>query len=123
MLPVVVDVPRKQKFYVALTPPIGGLKLQVFLDESTRSVASRNTTTEPRYNFTLYLPPGMQGLHNLTADLSDSAGKRLASSPLEFAASGPPWLPPILPTAPFRYIALAGLRLFVIAFAFSYRST
>src|SRR5207244_5711253 len=75
ILPASVNVLTKQEFYVVLNPPIGGLKLQVFLDESTRSVASRHTTTQPRYNFTLYLPPGMQGLHNLTADLSDSAGK------------------------------------------------
>src|SRR2546428_5677743 len=100
MLPVVVDVPRKQKFYVALTPPIGGLKLQVFLDESTRSVASRNTTTQPRYNFTLYLPPGMQGLHNLTADLSDSAGNRLASPQVTFAAVHPLSVAPLQPATP-----------------------
>src|SRR2546428_13575388 len=121
MLPVVVDVPRKQKFYVALTPPIAGLKLQVFLDESTRSVASRNPTSEPRYNFPLYLPPGMQGLHNLTADLSDSAGKRLASSTVEFAAVVPLWLTLIQPTALYAYIVLAVLVIFVIAVASSYR--
>src|SRR2546428_13030959 len=100
MLPVVVDVPRKQKFYVALTPPIGGLKLQVFLDESTRSGASRNPTTEPRYNFTLYLPPGMQGLHNLTAALSASAGNTLPPSPPKFAARGPLRPPPVHATRP-----------------------
>src|SRR5207245_5522414 len=66
ILPASVNVLTKQEFYVVLNPPIGGLKLEVFLDESTRSVASRNTTTEPRYTFTLYLPPGEQGLHNLT---------------------------------------------------------
>ena len=121
ILPVSVNVLTKQEFYVVLNPPIGGLKLQVFLDESTRSVASRNTTTQPRYNFTLYLPPGMQGLHNLTADLSDLAGKTLASSTVKFAAVVPLWLTLIQPTALYAYIALAVLVIFVIAVASSYR--
>src|SRR5207249_803776 len=121
ILPASVNVLTKQEFYVVLNPPIGGLKLQVFLDESTRSVASRNTTAEPRYNFTLYLPPGMQGLHNLTADLSDSAGKTLASSTVKFAAVVPLWLALIQPTALYAYIALAVPVIFVIAVAWSYR--
>jgi len=120
-MPASVNVLTKQEFYVVLNPPIGGLKLQVFLDESTRSVASRNTTTEPRYNFTLYLPPGEQGLHNLTADLSDSAGKTLASSTVEFAAVVPLWLTLIQPTALYAYIALAVLVIFVVAVASSHR--
>src|SRR5439155_11329934 len=114
-----VNVLTKQEFYPVLTPPIRGLKLQVSLDESTRSVASRNTTTQPRYNFTLYLPPGMQGLHNLTADLSDLAGKTLASSTVKFAAVVPLWLALIQPTALYSYIALAVPVIFVFAFAWS----
>ena len=122
ILPASVNVLTNQEFYVVVSPPIGGLKLQVFLDESNRSVAPPTTTTaNRRYNFTLYLPPGQQGLHNLTADLSDSAGKTLASSTVEFAAVFPLWLTLIQPTALYAYIALGVLVVLVGAVASSYR--
>jgi len=122
IMPASVNVLTSQEFYVVLNPPIGGLRLQVFLDESTQSVAPPTTTTaSPRYNFTLYLPTGEQGLHNLTADLSDSAGNTLASSTVEFSAVVPLWVTLIQPTALYAYIALAVLVVLVSAVASSYR--
>src|SRR5439155_11190507 len=89
---------------------------------SNRSVAPpTTTTTKPRYKLTLYLPPGEQGLHNLTADLSDSAGRTLPSSTVKFPAVAPLWLTLNQPTALYAYIALAALVIFVIAVASSYR--
>ncbi len=121
ILPGSVSVLTNQKFYVVLTPPVGGLKLQVFLDESNRSLASSSTTSEARYNFTLYLQPGEEGIHNLTADLSDSAGKTLASSTVKFAAVVPLWVTLIQPSAFYAYIVVGVLAVLVSAVTSSYR--
>ncbi len=104
IVPPSVSVLTNQKFYVLFNPPIGGLELRIFLDGSSQSIALSNTTSDPRYNFTLYLQPAEQGPHNLTAAVTDSAGKTLASSSTKFTAVVPLWVALIQPVAIYVYI-------------------
>jgi len=121
ILPESVNALTNQRFYVVLNPPIGGLKLLVFLDSSKDSIASSNTTSEQRYNFSLYLQPAEQGAHNLTAALTDSLGRTLASSSVKFIVAVPLWLLLIQPTAVYAYVIAGVLIVILSALASTYR--
>jgi M6 family metalloprotease-like protein len=121
IVPASVNVLTNEQYSVVLNPPITGLKLQVFLDESRQSIASSNTTATPKYNFTLYLQPAEQGNHNLTADLTDSGGTTLATSTARFTANVPLWFTLTQPTEIFEYVFVAIMIIFIVAVISHYR--
>ena len=121
IVPSSVSVLTNERYFVVLNPPITGLKLQVFLDGSTQSIASSNTTAVPRYNFSLFLQPAEEGAHSLTADLTGPGGNTLATSTVRFTAVVPLWVTLTEPTEVFSYIVVAILVIFAIAVASAFR--
>jgi len=122
VVPASVSVLTNQQFYVVFSPPIGGLELRIFLDNSKESIALSNTTSDPRYNFTLYLQPKDQGPHNLTAALTDSAGKTLASSSTQFTAIVPLWVTLVQPNAILAYVFFGVVAVLIAAVLSASRS-